>query len=97
MRLSVDSLDTLLRPSGRPSTCREAEIPATRDRLATASPGGDLYRQRLIGECVRYDLAEVMPWVRQWRNEMNPAFGQSAADALDGYLASQRERNGITE
>jgi hypothetical protein len=42
-------------------------------------------------------LAEVMPWVRQWHNETDPVFGQSPADALDVYLASQRERHGITE
>jgi hypothetical protein len=42
-------------------------------------------------------LAEVMPWVRQWHNEVDPAFGQSIADVLDGYLASQCERHGITE
>lgn len=41
-------------------------------------------------------LAEVMPWVRQWHDEVDPAFGQSIADVLDGYLAAQRERHGIT-
>ena len=41
-------------------------------------------------------LAEVMPWVRQWHNEVDPNFGQSIADILDTYLASQRERHGIT-
>jgi hypothetical protein len=41
-------------------------------------------------------LAEVMPWVRQWHNEVDPAFGQSIADVLDGYLAAQCERHGIT-
>lgn len=42
-------------------------------------------------------LAEVMPWVRQWHNEVDPKFGQSVAGILDAYLASQRERHGITD
>ena len=36
-------------------------------------------------------LAEVMPWVRQWHGEVDPAFGQSPADAYDDYLDDQRE------
>ena len=42
-------------------------------------------------------LAEVMPWVRQWHNELDPAFGQSPADAYDAYLATQREKYGFTD
>ena len=42
-------------------------------------------------------LAEVMPWVRQWHNELDPAFGQSPADAYDAYLTSQREKYGLTD
>lgn len=42
-------------------------------------------------------LAEVMPWVRQWHNELDPAFGQSPADAYDTYLTTQRERYGLTD
>lgn len=41
-------------------------------------------------------LAEVMPWVRQWHDEIDPVFGQSPADACDAYLASQRERYSLT-
>jgi hypothetical protein len=42
-------------------------------------------------------LLEVMPWVRQWHNEIDQAFGQSYAEAYDGYLTSQRESRSLTE
>jgi Domain of unknown function (DUF7008) len=42
-------------------------------------------------------LLEVMPWVRQWHGEIAQAFGQSYADAYDGYLTSQRESRSLTE
>ena len=42
-------------------------------------------------------LAEVMPWVRQWYNQLDPAFGQSPADAYDAYLATQREKYALTD
>ena len=38
-----------------------------------------------------------MPWVRQWHDELDPAFGQSPADAYDTYLTSQRERHSLTD
>jgi hypothetical protein len=42
-------------------------------------------------------LQEVMPWVRQWHHEPDPTFGQSYADAYDGYLTVQRETRSLTE
>ena len=42
-------------------------------------------------------LLEVMPWVRQWHNELDPAFGQSPAEAYDAYLTSERESRNLTE
>jgi len=42
-------------------------------------------------------LTEIMPWVRQWYGEMDLAFGQSPADALDDYLTYQRESRSLTE
>jgi hypothetical protein len=41
-------------------------------------------------------LAEVMPWVRQWYDQVDPSFGQSPADAYDEYLITQRETYGLT-
>ena len=37
-------------------------------------------------------LAEVMPWVRQWHGEVDPAFGMSPADAYASYLEDQQHR-----
>jgi hypothetical protein len=37
-------------------------------------------------------LAEVMPWVRQWHGEVDPAFGLSPADAYASYLEDQMHR-----
>jgi hypothetical protein len=42
-------------------------------------------------------LAEVMPWVRQWHDEVDPSFGASPAQEYEGYLTSQREKYGLTE
>jgi hypothetical protein len=42
-------------------------------------------------------LLELMPWVRQWHSEIDPAFGQSPAEAYDAYLTSERESRNLTE
>ena len=42
-------------------------------------------------------LAEVMPWVRQWYGEVDPAFGMSPADAYAAYLEDQQRRCGATD
>jgi len=42
-------------------------------------------------------LAEVMPWVRQWHNEIDPSFGQSPADAYDEFLTAQRLTHHLTD
>ncbi len=42
-------------------------------------------------------LLEVMPWIRQWHHELDPAFGQSAAEAYDAYLTTERESRNLTE
>jgi hypothetical protein len=41
-------------------------------------------------------LAEVLPWVRQWYGDVDPAFGMSPADAYAGYLEDQQLRHGVT-
>lgn len=41
-------------------------------------------------------LAELMPWVRQWHSEEDPVFGQSIANVLDDYLATQLDRHQLT-
>lgn len=42
-------------------------------------------------------LAEVMPWVRQWYNEIDPAYGQSPASAYDEFLTAQRLTHHLTD
>jgi hypothetical protein len=42
-------------------------------------------------------LLELMPWVRQWHNETDAAFGQSPAEAFDEYLTAERESRSLTE
>lgn len=42
-------------------------------------------------------LAEVLPWVRQWHDDVDPEFGQSWADAYAGYLETQRLRYSVTD
>jgi hypothetical protein len=41
-------------------------------------------------------LAEVMPWVRQWHGDVDPAFGMSPADAYASYLEDQMQRCGVS-
>ena len=42
-------------------------------------------------------LLEIMPWVRQWHGDVDPAFAQSPAEAYDAYLTSERESRNLTE
>jgi hypothetical protein len=42
-------------------------------------------------------LAEVMPWVRQWHNEVDPSSGQSPAVAYDEFLTAQRFAHHLTD
>jgi hypothetical protein len=37
-----------------------------------------------------------MPWVRQWHSDIDPAFGQSPAEAYAAYLTSERESRNLT-
>src|SRR5262249_21110908 len=39
-------------------------------------------------------LLEVMPWVRQWHNEVEPAFGANPAREYDAYLTTALEKHG---
>ena len=42
-------------------------------------------------------LAEIMPWVRQWHDEIDDRFGISTVEAYEAYLADQREKHRLTE
>jgi hypothetical protein len=41
-------------------------------------------------------LAEVLPWVKQWHGEIDPAFGTSPAEAYADYLEAQQLKHGLT-
>lgn len=42
-------------------------------------------------------LREVMPWLRQWHGEVDPAFGMSPADAYASYLEDQMHRCQVSD
>jgi hypothetical protein len=42
-------------------------------------------------------LAEVMPWVRQWHADIDPAYGASPAADYDAYLEDQMVKYGLAE
>ena len=68
-----------------------ALITLIEERSTTDGWGAEKLRPLLAG------LLEVMPWVRQWHNEVDPAFGASPAHEYDTYLTSQQEKYGLTE
>nr|WP_281362208.1 BREX-2 system adenine-specific DNA-methyltransferase PglX [Cellulomonas humilata] len=41
-------------------------------------------------------LTEVEPWVAQWHNEIDPAFGTSPAAAVSGFLDGELHEYGVT-
>lgn len=42
-------------------------------------------------------LAEVMPWVRQWHQEIDPEFGASPAQVYGDFLATEQQRLGLPD
>lgn len=42
-------------------------------------------------------LREVMPWVRQWHGELDPAWGTSPADIYGGFLTDTAQRLHLTD
>jgi hypothetical protein len=41
-------------------------------------------------------LHELAPWVRQWHNEIDPEFGESVADTIDGELTERLAEHHLT-
>ncbi len=41
-------------------------------------------------------LREVMPWVRQWHNEVDPLYDGSPAEVYDAFLAEETGRHALT-
>lgn len=42
-------------------------------------------------------LLEVMPWVQQWHNEIDPAYGTSAAQQYVMYLRARQEKCNLSD
>ncbi|MGE0327957.1 MAG: BREX-2 system adenine-specific DNA-methyltransferase PglX [Polyangiaceae bacterium] len=41
-------------------------------------------------------LLELLPWLQQWHSEVNPEFGQSAADEFSSFLEAECRNWGLT-
>ena len=41
-------------------------------------------------------LSELAPWLRQWHNEIDPEFGESVADTIDGELTQRLAEHHLT-
>ncbi len=41
-------------------------------------------------------LNELVPWVRQWHNEIDPEYGESVADTIDDELTARLAENHLT-
>ncbi|WND57795.1 BREX-2 system adenine-specific DNA-methyltransferase PglX [Mycolicibacterium vanbaalenii] len=41
-------------------------------------------------------LNELVPWVRQWHNEIDPEYGESVADTIDAELTSRLNEHHLT-
>ncbi|GLZ51342.1 BREX-2 system adenine-specific DNA-methyltransferase PglX [Actinomycetospora sp. NBRC 106378] len=41
-------------------------------------------------------FAELMPWVKQWHGEIDPAYGSSPAEVYQGFLDAQLVEYGVT-
>ena len=42
-------------------------------------------------------LLELIPWLQQWRSEVDPAYGERPAEAYDAYLTAERESRNLPE
>jgi len=41
-------------------------------------------------------LADLLPWLRQWHNELNPEYGMGLGDYFAGFLDEECRKNGTT-
>jgi hypothetical protein len=41
-------------------------------------------------------LAELIPWIKQWRNDIDPEFNQRMGDFFEGFLQGQLQQYGLT-
>ena len=73
------------------------------DHLDSARALAAVYEQRRSVDGWRADrltpilagLAELVPWLRQWHNDVDPATGQRLGDFFAGFVAAQSATNGL--
>ena len=41
-------------------------------------------------------LADLLPWLKQWHNELNPEYGMGLGDYFAGFLDEECRKNGTT-
>ena len=41
-------------------------------------------------------MAELLPWLKQWHNDYDPAFGDRPGDAYAAWLEGELQRHGLT-
>jgi len=41
-------------------------------------------------------LADLLPWLRQWHNDLNPEYGMGLGDYFAGFLDEECRKNGTT-
>jgi hypothetical protein len=42
-------------------------------------------------------LHELVPWLKQWHNELDPEYGERMGDFFEGFIKSQLQRLGLTQ
>lgn len=57
----------------------------------TAAPAKDARLQLLLA-----GLLDLLPWLQQWHSALDPAFGDSPANAIRAFLEGECHRLGIT-
>ena len=41
-------------------------------------------------------LAELLPWLKQWHNDIDPAFNERMGDFFETFLQSELQKHGLT-
>jgi hypothetical protein len=41
-------------------------------------------------------LAELLPWLKQWHNDIDPAFNERMGDFFETFLHSELQKHGLT-
>ena len=41
-------------------------------------------------------LQQLVPWIKQWHNDLDPTFGERMGDFYAGFLADEARSHGLT-